>query len=343
LRQACEDREPRGSLVFGQCDLSFLESVSSNASRILPCAASNLVVMTDKCVTSERIKLKPRKSQEHKTEILGGIILLFISAILPYLGISKDVAWFAGIMSVLLALTVAVIKDHLSTIVEGLADHRISLHAKLSRTATLLSGLDGLPHQFGMALLDRAIRELEQIHTGTIPLDPSSYFHQLVGSIVDAPSGSVVLAVNCIDELRWTEDPREKKYLAENLKASARGVRIERLFIVDRRRLNETSGAGRIEVIRAQLENEQIDAHVVWRDTLLDENDLIKDWTLFLQPNRRLYLDFPDRVDGTRVAHATLVVSNDLIEQYINEFKILSTYKISHDEFLRAITGHLTP
>jgi len=171
--------------------------------------------MNDRLLTSRRVGLKPRKSQEHKTEILGGIALLFISAILPYLGISKDVAWFAGIMSVLLALTVAVIKDHLSTIVERLTDHRISIHAKLSRTATLLSELDGLAHQFGVALLDKAIRELEQIQTGTIPLDPSNYFHQLVGSMVDAPTGSVVLAVNCIDELRWTEDPREKKYLAE--------------------------------------------------------------------------------------------------------------------------------
>lgn len=299
--------------------------------------------MSNRLLTSERVKLESRKSQEHRTEILGGIALLFISAILPYLGISKDVAWFAGIMTVLLALTVAVIKDHLSTIVERLADHRISLHAKLSHTATLLSGLDGLPHQFGVALLDKAIRELEQIHIGTIPLDPSNYFHHLVDSMVDAPSGSVVLAVNCIDELRWTEDPREKKYLAENLEASTRGVKIQRLFIVDRKRLNETAGAGRIEVIKAQLENEHIDAHVVWRDTLLDENDLIKDWTLFLQPNRRLYLDFPDRIDGTRVAHATLVVSNELIEQYMSEFKVLSTYKISHDEFLRAIPGHLTP
>jgi hypothetical protein len=256
---------------------------------------------------------------------------------LPYLGISKDVAWFAGILSVLLALTVAVLKDHLSLTVERLVDHRLSIHARLSRTATLLSDMDDLPHHYGVALLDKAIRDLEQIRLGTIPLDPSTYFQQLVTSMIEAPSGSVVLAVNCIDELRFNEDPREKKYLEENLHASSRGVTIQRLFIVDRRRLNQSEGARRIEIIKAQLEHENIDAHVIWRDTLADENDCIKDWTLFSEPNRRLYIDFPDRVEGTRVAHANLIVSSELIEQHLEEFRILLTYKIPRDEFLSAI------
>jgi hypothetical protein len=116
-----------------------------------------------------------------------------------------------------------------------------------------------------------------------------------------------------------------------------REVKIQRLFIVDRRRLNDPEGARRIEVIKAQLEHKDIDAHVVWRDTLADENDRIKDWTVFSQPSRRLYIDIPDRVDGTRVAHATLVVSSELIEQYLEEFRVLSTYKVSHDDFVSAI------
>ena len=293
--------------------------------------------MSDKLVRSERNNAKPSKSQEHKTEIIGGIVLLLISTLLPYLGVSNDVAWFAGIVSVLLALTVAVLKDHLSLTVERLVDHKLSIHARLSRTATLLSDMNGLPHHYGVALLDKAIRDLEQIRLGTIPLDPSTYFQQLVNSMIEAPSGSVVLAVNCIDELRFNEDPREKRYLEENINASLRGVTIQRLFIVDRRRLNQPEGAKRIEVIKAQLEHENIDAHVVWRDTLADENDCIKDWTLFSEPNRRLYRDFPDRIEGTRVAHANLIVSPELIEQHLQEFRILLTYKIPRDEFLSAI------
>jgi hypothetical protein len=204
--------------------------------------------MSDKLLRSVHNHTKPAKPQEHKTEIIGGIVLLLISTLLPYLGISKDVAWFAGILSVLLALTVAVLKDHLSLTVERLVDHKLSIHARLSRTATLLSDMDDLPHHYGVALLDKAIRDLEQIRLGTIPLDPSTYFQQLVTSMIEAPSGSVVLAVNCIDELRFNEDPREKKYLEENLHASLRGVTIQRLFIVDRRRLNQSEGARRVGV-----------------------------------------------------------------------------------------------
>lgn len=299
--------------------------------------------MSNKLALSKRANANPDRSQEHKIEIIGGLCLLLISVLLPKIGISTDVAWFAGITSVLLALTVAVLKEHLSLTIERLVDHRISINAKLSRTATLLSGIDGLAHQFGVSLLDGVIRDLEQIRLGTIPLDRSNYFQQLVNSMSEAPSKSVVLAVNCIDELRWLDDPRQTTYFEENVNASARGVRIQRLFIVDRKRLNDADGAGRIQIIKAQLEHKTIVAHVVWRDTLRFEDDIIKDWTLFSQPNERLYRDFPDRVDGTRVAHATLIVSPELIEKYREDFRALLNYKISPEEFLGEVTKNLPP
>lgn len=281
---------------------------------------------------------RPMKSQEHKVEIIGSIILLLVSALLPYVGVSSDVAWLAGIMSVLLGLTVAILKEHLSTTLEGLINQQLSVQAKLSKTVSLLSEMNGLPYEFGVQVMDKALHVLEQLRNGEIPLQSSEYFQRIVASMNEAPAGSVVYAVNCIDELRWVEDPREMHYLAENLEAAARGVKITRIFIVDRHRLMEPENSRRVEIIKIQVENENIEAHVVWRDTLVDENDRIKDWVFFSQPQPKLYIDYPDHVDGTRIAHAVLIVNAQIIEKYIEDFHVLMRYKVSKEHFFSHVT-----
>ena len=34
---------------------------------------------------------------EHKIELIGGIMLVLVSALLPYIGVSGDIAWFVAI------------------------------------------------------------------------------------------------------------------------------------------------------------------------------------------------------------------------------------------------------
>jgi hypothetical protein len=277
------------------------------------------------------------KAQTHRVEIIGSILLLVISAALPFLGISKDVAWFAAIMSVLLGLTVAVIKDYVSETVESLMRERLSIEKRLTKTVGLLSEMDGIPYRHGVATMDRAVRDLERIKNGEIPLSPSEYFQELVACMNNAPDGSIVYAVNCMDELRWIEDPRQMRYFRENLEAASRGARISRIFIIERRQLMDPENSRRLEIVKIQLENENIEASVVWRETLVDENDRIQDWVYFSKPEPKLYIDYPDRVDGTRIAHAVLVVNSEMISRYLDDFEVLMRYRISKEEFFSQI------
>lgn len=260
-----------------------------------------------------------------------------ISALLPFLGASAEVAWLTSVISILLALAVAVLKEHLTVTVEDLLNQNLQIQTKLTKTISLLVELNGLSYKFGITVMDRALHDLERISNGKIPLSPSDYFQEVEASLNEVPSGSAILAVNCIDELRWIVDPRQKLYLAENLAAGARGVKITRIFIVERGRIKEPENSGRVDTIKKQLENVNIDAQVVWRETLIHESDRIRDWVYFSAPRPKLYIDYPDRIDGTRIAHADLIINPQLIETYLGDFRALMTYTISKDEFLSQV------
>jgi hypothetical protein len=276
----------------------------------------------------------------HKIEIAGGVILLLLSALLPQIGVSTDVAWLAGIMSVLLSLAVAVIKDHFSSLAREITSQTNEGPGKAAEIARILSELDGIKFQFATSIVDDALRKTRLIQHGEIPLDTATYFHQIIECMNASPRHAEVLAVNCIDELRWNNDPREVTYLAANHAARERGVNIHRLFVLNRELITGDNTEQRLEIVTEQVEAENITTTVVWQNDLIDQVDRIKDWVYFAKPTPKLFVDFADPVDKTRVSHARLIVDEEWIRQFHEDFRILRESAISDQEFLGFVREH---
>ena len=270
----------------------------------------------------------------HKIEIMAGTILLLISALLPRFGLSNDVAWFAGIQSVLLPLTAAIIKSHFISIVEELAKHKKDGPDKCNQLAFILSELDGIPYQYASQEVSNTLSKIRSIQDGEIPLNSTTYFHLIIHCMNEAPSGSMIYAVNSIDELRWRNDPREKTYLRANHKARQRGVKINRVFILDKELVCSDSTKERLNIIKEQVEADNIQTYIVWKTDLNGQEHCVEDWVYFEKPNQQLFVDFADPIDTTRVAKALLIIDQDKYQQYIKDFRILCDASITNQEFI---------
>lgn len=281
------------------------------------------------------------KFQEHRIEIVGGIILLLISILLPLLGISKDVAWFVGITSILLAITIAILKEHLAAVIHKIIEGEHT-NTFASQITAIMSELNGEQFSHGQQILKNTLDEINKIKQGEIPLGIPSYFHHIITLMREAPENSNIYAVNCIDVLRWHNDPREVKYLKENMRAAERGVKINRAFIIDRKSLfQERSGPKRFSIIKDQINIKNIDVSIVWRDSLVEQGHRIQDWVLFTRPSKKLFIDYPDVADKTRVESAIMVLSEKEIERFLEDFHYIAECAVSNDKFLTEL-NHLT-
>lgn len=171
--------------------------------------------------------LKRVKLHDHGPEIIEGLLLVVISAILPFIGVSDDVAWFAGIMSVLLPLSVATTKHYFTTVVHDVMQKHQAREGRAARVGTILEQLDGPQFLHAVKVVDSTLAKLEKIQQGRIHLNAAQYYHEIIRAMNSVPPGRYVHALNIIDELRWKHDPRQIKYLEANLSALSRGVIIK--------------------------------------------------------------------------------------------------------------------
>lgn len=274
-----------------------------------------------------------RNLNEHRMELVGGLVLLLISLILPYVGVPRGIAWFVAITSVLLALSVAAIKVHITTVV--FRQHES--YGKLAELSGMFSELDGRQLDAANKELERAVASVRNIERGIISLDTPRYFDMIIERMRSIRPRSVVYAVNCIDLLRWRDDPQEALYLQENKKAAERAVRIHRIFILDKALFSKTDHDEMLAIIKEQLKSENIEVSVAWRELLSGQSNRIRDWVLFTSQPRELYVDYPDPVDTTRVAFAELVIDGEAMARALDDFRILKEYAISEEELLKEL------
>jgi hypothetical protein len=285
--------------------------------------------------------LKRLTLHDHGPEIIGGLLLLVISAILPFIGISNDVAWFAGIMSVLLPLSVTSTKHYFTTVVQDVKQKYLATEGRAAQVGTILGQLNGPQLEHATKVVDSTIEKLEKIQKGRIQLSVSDYYHEIIEAMKNAPSGTQVHALNIIDELRWKDDPQQRNYLVENLSALRRGVTINRIFIINRKIFFSSDPQNRIEILRDQSAQERLKLWIVWKEALRGHESMLRDCVAFDKPSVVLYTDYPDPIDHTRVSHGEMVVNKIEIDTYLSDFSILCEAAVTVDAFIEEVESEL--
>lgn len=280
-----------------------------------------------------------RFADEYKLELVGGVIMLLVTALLPLVKAPTEAIWLLGVMSVVLPLAVGTLRAHIATTLSTLTRDWHDTYGRASRLHGAMSGLSGLRLAHAHIILDRAIKDVEHTQAGRIPLDPATYYSCIIDEMRHAPAGSEVYAVNCLNLLRWTEDPRQRRYDIENRAAADRGVSINRICIVDGSVLKDPLAASARSILREQLAHSGIQLRLVFRHHLMDVSDRVRDWVLFKSPERRVYVDFPDSIDETRVTRAELVVDNMATDRYEEDFRVLSSYALPEEQTARLLEG----
>ncbi|MEK6301024.1 MAG: hypothetical protein AABO41_09910 [Acidobacteriota bacterium] len=264
-----------------------------------------------------------RKLDNHGPEIIGGILLLATSALLRFIGVSPDVAWFAGIMSVLLPLSVAATKHYFTSVLHEFVRNRQETEGRSARIATILGEVDGLQFLSAQKVVDATLTELEKIKRGVIPLDAADYFHEIMYRMHRAPPGTQVHAVNVIDELRWRLDPSEVNFLKANFAALSREVTISRIFVLSRTKFYTGNPRQRIEVLKQQAGHERLTLWIVWKETLVGQEHRCRDWVAFDKPSLVVFTDYANPIDPTRVSHGEMIMNQRDIEPFLSDFSIL--------------------
>lgn len=274
-------------------------------------------------------------------ELIGGLVCIALSVSLRFIGISSDVAWFAGIMSVLLPLTVVSTKHYLTTFLREFLNDRQETIGRAARISTILGEIDGLQFLNAQKVVDEMLLELEKINRGVISLDASRYFHEVIDRMKCAASGTQVYAVNTIDELRWVEDPREVNFLQANLDALGRGVIINRIFVISRNKFFAGNPEQRMDILKQQAGHEGLRVWIVWKETLIGHGLTYRDCVAFDKPTHVLFTDYADPIDDTRISHGEMILNQTHIETFLSDFSVLRDAAIKVDRFLHEVESVL--
>lgn len=286
--------------------------------------------------------------KRHKPELIAGVVGVALSVGSTFANFPTDVAWFIGILSATLAVSTAILKEHVSTEFNRIAKEFNSIAKKftpvLHKTTDIVnifSEIADIKLEFADKELDQFIRRLKNIRRGRVPLVEAQYYTRIIQRMRSSDRSTKIIATNSIDERRWSDDPRQLNYMDANKKALDRGASISRVFIINKVGLSNPAYKDALEEIAKQIQDERMDVKVVWLDDLPKEERLVEDWVLFDDSNPEVFHAFPDNVDTTRVDRADLVTEPSLIHQYRSKYEKLMTYAVSREVFFASIKGIL--
>ena len=281
----------------------------------------------------------------HRPEMAGGIIGVLIAALLPQLGLSKDTAWLIGIMVALASLTTAYLKSAFASHVHDVLDGGTLGLREASRLMATLPEIDGELAAYAFDAIRDATSSVESIREGCVPLKEDDFFDHIISASDSLGRGDRIYAINAFEERRWLEDPREMNFFRSNKKAISKGVTIDRIFILSRvhgaqaSRLDCTSEAA--QVIAAQL-GIGVQTSVVFRDELTGKDDLLQDSILFDGTPIRLYRDYQDRADRTRISHGEMYTREVDHIAFRGRYRKLTEHAITKTELEEMLRRHTT-
>jgi len=283
--------------------------------------------------------MKKEILDNHALEIGFAVVAIILSVILyKFTSIIKgEVALVIGICATIVSIGIAIIKNHSSKVGNRLIDEFESRIGKYNDIFLHLSGLEGVALTHARKHIDDTAAKLKDIKEGKILLDQETYYDEIIECMRKAKTKSTIYAVNLIDSLRWSNDANQRRYLDENIKAAKRGVNIHRIFVIEKSNLSKDGGEERIENIKVHKDTENITLDIVWSEELTGFKSEIDDLVIFENPERRLYIDYPDPSNRTNVSHAFLYYFEDAVDNKFKIFNKLKNYVIQEEEMLNLL------
>jgi hypothetical protein len=276
---------------------------------------------------------------DHMPAIIFGLCVITLSVISTKYGVSKGTAWIVAICTTLVSVSVIIIKKHITDVASDLL---IKFEERIARYNDLISHvskLEGIAHEHGKKIVDETISKLKEISDGKIFLDQETYYDHINKCMRETKKDSTVLALNCIDSLRWSKDAHQVRYLNENKKAAERGVKIHRIFLIEKSSLTNKDSEERIKNIEEHLNCTNIVTDIVWTEELTGFKTELEDMVIFNCSEERLYIDYPDISKRTDVSHAYLYLCKKTIGEKVSVFNKLHNYVLSDTELNKVLTN----
>ncbi len=284
----------------------------------------------------------PNLLERHKIEIICGSLAVALAAIAGKFNVSTDTAWLAGTLMATLALSVAIIKEHISNEIDKVYQDFKPIGSKCLEISDILASIGGENYKLAYDKLENFVQELRQIKNGHLPLSEWDYYARIIDRMNSMPSGANVYATSSIDERRWSDDPRQLNYMSANNEAVSRGVEIHRIFIIEKNKINNPAYIEALQEIDRQMSNKMLDVKAVWREQLPNIDFLYQDWVLFDDHDPEVFRAFGDSIDKTRVSHAELIKGHsedgtDNIDKYKKAYQTLLSFTLNNNVLKNSI------
>jgi len=284
------------------------------------------------------------KISDYIYEIVFGTICIIIAIILPKIGVSEDIAWLIGFLSIIIPITSSSLKLFITKSIKRALKNALEGPSSANSISFLLSQMLEPKLSYARSIWNNAVEQITKINRGVITLSESEYFDEIITETQNLKGGNKVFAVNSFDERRFTTDPREINYFEENLLAINRGAIITRIFIFDDELQDNLERQERLKSIKMNIDN-HINVFVVLKSSLNnivlknslkgnERNKLFTDWVMFGERHQKLYIDYQDPGDKTRVSFGELNINELEIKEYRYIFRILKENKISDGSLL---------
>lgn len=282
--------------------------------------------------------------KSHRAELIAAVLGISISVLSAFVFISPEIAWLSGILTAFIALSAAIVKEFIGQEVHRLSKETSSLSTRANRIVDILSNTGDDRYSYALDEVDNCIQKLSEIESGRIPLSESDYYLKIIEKMDMSNNGDEILAVSSFDEIRWTDHLWQRNYIAANEAAAKRGAVIRRIFIVDKSNLEDESYRRGFQKICEQINSDNIDACVVYKENVPTGQNLVQDWVLFsVNPSKdEIYHAVPEETWTTRVQKAELIMLPTMINSttensYRQNFKKLIVHSSHKDDFLSEV------
>jgi hypothetical protein len=273
------------------------------------------------------------------------IIITLITLILLKFDVEKNVIWLAEIIIGIEALMLVGMKfyffkqkaDLKNSINELIVDFSGRAGNIINPMFNKLSTMDKDKQGHANKIISDAAQRVEEIANGIIYLNEPEYFNEIISEIERMSQNETILAVNAFDARRFIYDPREIRYFNKNKEAICnRNIKIDRIFINNEMQSDMNIRKEKLFAIKNNLDA-GIDIYVVYKsqmDNLRNANELCEDAVLFGHDSPRLYIDYQDKIDETRISHGELRINSPAIERFKVNINTLKNMAISKQDIL---------
>jgi len=316
---------------------------------------------------------------DFKIEILWGVATVVITLLLPFINIGADLAIIFALVSGLFVLSFSILKLFIKKFYENKFDifkaeqdkkeedlqnilnrdkkeildalnnlYKVKIEGsgKLLETISVFNDLKGNSYLYARRVLLTTHKEIMSIKDGVISLTEDEYFKALNIHINNAAQNKeiIVWGINLIEDFGWANQRQEKNYLKANLVAAGKEATIRRIFIVNKKKVQNDTQDGweaRKKVIENQVNNENIETYIVWKEDLRAIQESIRDMVLFDYPDEpKLYEAIPDGINGDYVKQGILKISKTEVDKARKDFEAIKEYKIEPDEYFAYLDRH---